>query len=539
MTRVLFRGGYVHSRHDPHATAIAVDAGQVVWTGDDDAADSAFGAADRVVELGGRLVTPAFVDAHVHLAETGLAAMGVDLSGASSLADALELLSVRARAGGLSVVLAHGWDESTWPEGRPPTRAELDRAVDGRPAYLARVDEHSALASTALLDTAAARDLPVTRLDGWQPDGPLSRDAHHALRDAVRRLLSGADLTAAIEYALRQAARMGIGMVHELGAPHLSDPEDFDRIADLSAQDVLPRVVGYWGEPGPPDLVRRLGLAGAAGDLCADGAIGSRSAALRSPYTDDPGNTGRAYLDAEQVRDHVVACTELDLQAGFHCIGDRAVGTVLDGFRAAARVVGTAALLRARHRLEHVEMVGPDEAATLAELGVVASMQPAFDHAWGGDGGLYAQRLGADRAERLNPFAMLSRAGISLAFGSDSPVTAFDPWLGVRAAAWHHNPDQRLTVRAAFNAHTRGGWRAARLDHGGELAPGSPADIAVWDVPGELMVQTPDTRVAAWSTDPRAGVPQLPDLDPALPLPTCVLTMVDGRIAFELAGVLD
>jgi predicted amidohydrolase YtcJ len=175
----------------------------------------------------------------------------------------------------------------------------------------------------------------------------------------------------------------------------------------------------------------------------------------------------------------------------------------------------------------------------LAELGVTASVQPMFDQLWGGPGSLYAQRLGVDRALPMNPYASLGRSGIALAFGSDTPVTPLDPWGAVRAAAWHQNPEERITVRAAFTAHTRGGWRAAGRDEGGVLAPGAPASLAVWDVPGDLVVQTPDPRVAAWSTDPRAGVPHLPDLHPDLPLPTCVLTMVNGEVAFEETGALS
>ncbi len=158
----------------------------------------------------------------------------------------------------------------------------------------------------------------------------------------------------------------------------------------------------------------------------------------------------------------------------------------------------------------------------LGSLGVTASMQPVFDAYWGGTDSLYAQRLGADRAVPMNALASMNRgrcrAGLRLRHPGDA---ASDPWGAVRAAAWHRTESERITVRAAFNAHTRGGWRAARRDEGGVIAAGAPASIAVWDVPGDLVVQTPDARVAAWSTDPRAGVPQLPDLHPDADLPTC------------------
>ena len=173
-------------------------------------------------------------------------------------------------------------------------------------------------------------------------------------------------------------------------------------------------------------------------------------------------------------------------------------------------------------------MADAQAVATLADLGVVASVQPVFDALWGGWDGMYARRLGAERAATLNPFAAMAAAGVVLALGSDAPVTALGPWEAVRAAAFHHNPDQRLSVRAAFTAHTRGGWRAARRDDAGVLVPGAPAHLAVWET-GELVVQAPDDRIAAWSTDPRSGVPGLPDLSPGVPVPACRSTVVAGR----------
>ena len=258
---------------------------------------------------------------------------------------------------------------------------------------------------------------------------------------------------------------------------------------------------------------------------------------MRAPYADDAGS-GHLYLEAEQVAAHVVQCTRHQLQAGFHCIGDRAVGEVVAGFRQAAEAVGAPAIRRARHRLEHVEMASAEDLHVLGDLGVIASVQPMFDALWGGPDSLYARRLGADRATPMNAYASMSRAGVALAFGSDTPVTTFGPWAAVRAAAWHRTESERITVRAAFDAHTRGGWRASRRDEGGVIAVGAPASLAVWDVAGELEVQTPDTRSVAGSSDPRAGVPQLPDLQPDEDLPRCAMTVVHGQVAFEEEGAL-
>ena len=531
--RTVLRGGYVHSPAGPHATALCVEDGVVVWVGDDDASAHFVDNADRVVELDGRLVTPAFVDAHVHLAQTGLAMGGVDLTGAPTREAALAAVGAAARRPDFPIVLGFGWDETTWPDRRAFTREELDRATGSRPTYLARVDEHCAAVNTAFLDAADG----IATADGFDPCGLVTREAHHRARDITFRIVPRSHREDAIQAALRQAAVQGVGMVHELGAPHLSLPTDLDTCRELTARTVLPEVIGYWGELDGVETARELGCAGAAGDLCVDGSIGSRTSAVHAPYV-DADTVGHLYLDAAQVARHVIACTRAGLQAGFHVIGDRGVAEVVAGFCQAAEQVGKAAVVAGRHRLEHLEMVSADQIRLLAELGVVASVQPMFDHLWGGADSLYAQRLGADRALPMNPYASFGRHGLTLAFGSDTPVTRFDPWGAVRAAAWHRNPQERITVRAAFSAHTRGGWRAAGRDEGGVLAPGAPACLAVWDVPGELVVQTPDERVAAWSTDPRAGVPHLPDLHPDLALPSCVLTMVHGAVAFEETGAL-
>lgn len=521
---VLLRRGEVHSPADPFATAMVVERGQVAWVGSEGAADAFADGVDEVIDLDGALVTPAFTDAHVHTTATGLALSGLDLSDAPSLEAALALVRDFAAARpGDRVLLGHGWDAARWPGGRPPTRAELDEATGGRPLYLSRIDVHSAVVTTALLD--------MTSL-GHQ-DGPLTADAHHAVRATALAAITPAQRVEAQRTALAHAASLGIGSVHECAGPDISSEDDFTGLLRLAAEETGPRVVGYWAEQDVAKA-RELGAVGAAGDLFVDGALGSHTACLHTPYS-DAGHTGTAYLDAGAVAAHVVACTEAGVQAGFHAIGDAAVTAVVEGIRAAAEKVGLARVRAARHRVEHAEMLTPETVAAFAELGLTASVQPAFDALWGGEDGMYAQRLGAERARALNPFAALLKAGVPLAFGSDSPVTPLDPWGTVRAAAFHRTPEHRVSVRAAFTAHTRGGWRAIGRDDAGVLVPGAPADYAVWRT-DELVVQAPDDRVARWSTDPRSGTPGLPDLTPGADLPLCLRTVVGGRTVFVRPG---
>jgi predicted amidohydrolase YtcJ len=527
VTPTLYRRGRVRSPVDPFATALLVEDGTVVWVGRESAADAL--SPHTTVDLEGAWVAPAFVDAHVHATSTGLAHTGLDQTGSPSLAEALRRLEEHCRRTRGAVVLGTGWDETAWPEGRPPTAAELDRASYGGVVYLARTDVHSAVASSALLAACPeARGLP-----GSGPDGLVRQDAHHAVRRTALSSVTPAQRRAAQQATLDQAASLGIACVHECGGPEISGEDDF--VALLALQHRVERI-GYWGELGAVTRARELGAVGAGGDLFVDGALGSRTACLSSPYTD--GDTdrdtdrdtrrGRAYLDAGQVATHVVACTRAGLQAGFHAIGDAALQAVVDGLAAAADELGVAAVRAARPRVEHAEMVTAGQIEQLARLGTVASVQPSFDARWGGEAGMYAQRLGRDRALAMNPLAALAAAGVALAFGSDSPVTPLDPWGTVRAAVHHRTAGSGLSAGAAFSAHTRGGWRAASRDDEGELLPGAPATFAVWAVEGELVVQAPDALVEGRPTQTRPGVGGLPDLDG--PDPVCLQVVVRGAV---------
>jgi predicted amidohydrolase YtcJ len=458
---------------------------------------------------GDRLISPGFVDAHVHLGQIGLTATSLDLHDTRSLADVLDVVRTRAAAQPTGTIVGLGWDDSAWPAGsRPPTAADLDAVAPGRHVYLARVDVHSAVASPSLLAAAAA-----SGLDGAQPDGRVARAAHHAVRDTIAAGRTRADRRADLRTALETAAGRGVVAVHELGAPHLSDPDDMALLADLTSTAHTPAVTTYWGEhadTGGIATARALGCRGAAGDLSADGAIGSRTAALGDDYTDAPGQRGSLYLDPPAAHRHVRACTQAGVQAGFHCIGDAAVEAVLSGFRRAVAELGVGAVRAGRHRIEHLELwpgTAVDRrrlAGELADWGVVASMQPVFDGWWGGAGGLYERRLGAERAAGMNPLRTLNDAGVVLALGSDAPVTPIAPWAGVRAAVEHHQESERLDLATAVAAHTVGGWYAAGLSHSearreGELSAGHPANLVVWDLPDVASA-------LASSTAPRAVV---------------------------------
>jgi predicted amidohydrolase YtcJ len=518
---LLLHSGRVLTAPGSSATTVVVVGDRIVAVGED-AVRASVGAGVRSVDLAGRLVTPAFVDAHLHAVQTGQLTTGLDLHGLGSREELLDLVAARLARSRLTVLLGQGWDERSWPDPRPPTRAELDRAGGASvPVYLARVDVHSAVVSSGLADRVPGLAADV----GFRADGWVRQEAHHRCRVAVNDLVSDADRRTAARAALAAAAELGVGTVHELGGPHLGPYADLARVVDVGGELGL-RVVTYWAEPATPSLiaeVRADGVRGLAGDLCVDGAIGSRTAWLSAPYSDapqagevGPAEVGGQYLSVEEITEHLRQCTRAGLTGGFHCIGDAAVTAAVTGLQRVAAELGVAAVRAARHRLEHVEMVTPEQIRVLARLGVAGSVQPAFDAAWGGPKELYEQRLGVDRARGMNPLGTWLQAGGPVAYGTDAPVTPLAGWAMVADAVRHHQPSQRVGLRAALTAATRGGHLAAGEEDAGWIAPGQRADLAIWDIAADGL-----------------GADQLPDLAGGAPLPSCAALLVGGRTVLD------
>jgi predicted amidohydrolase YtcJ len=524
----LLLNGRVHSPAMPDATAMAVRDGLVAWLGSDDVGRAQFPSVE-IVDLDGGFVAPAFVDSHVHLTATGLTLVGLDLREATSLRQCMQMIGDYARAHPDGPIWGHGWDESGWPERTAPSTADLDGVIGDRPAYLARVDVHSAAASTALRRLTAG----LTEAAGFAAAGPLTSDAHHLVRACAREGLTPEQRRRAQTAALDAAAAFGIAAVHECAGPQIGGLADWHELRDIGHGV---EVVGYWGEQVSSaeqarDLIEVTGARGLAGDLFVDGALGSRTAWLHRPYADAADCRGNSYLDTDAIAAHVAACTEAGIPAGFHVIGDAAVTAVVDALERVAEDVGAPAVARCGHRLEHLEMVTDEQAGKLGSWGVIASMQPNFDALWGGGNGMYAQRLGPDRVHQLNSFALLASQGVPLAFGSDSPVTGMNPWSTVRAATRHQTPGSALSARAAFAAATRGAWRAGGVRDGvtGTLVPGAPATYAIWEA-DEFEVSAPSDAVQRWSTDRRSRVPALPRLDDRLP--GCRQTVHRGAVIY-------
>ena len=535
----LITNSVIYSDSSPHATALLIDGAEIAWIGDHEAARGHMELADTVIDAGGHFVAPGFVDAHVHATSTGLMLGGLDLTQVTHKNELLKLLSDYAKHVNGATILGHGWDQSNWADPQLPTRAEIDRATWGSVVYLSRIDVHSALVSNSLI-----AQCPEVKFLAGYGEGVVTQLAHGALRKFALGSISHSQRKTAQKLFLDHCLSQGIVGVHEMAGPHISSYSDASSLQELSSGSNLPQVAIYWGELLSEDslnIVRELKAIGAAGDLFIDGAIGSHTAFLKEPYSDDPQNTGAGYLTAEEVADHLRACTEAGIQGGFHVIGDQACEIALTGARIAAGPEPDPEFHSLRHRLEHAEMLSESGVKELGKLGMTASMQPLFDAWWGNPGGMYESRLGT-RAHQMNRWGSLQADGAAVCFSSDSPVTPNTPWTAVHAAMYHQNPQERISADAAFAAHSRSGWRAlgAHFDSHGVIEVGAPAHLAIWHVQ-EFEDGLHGSRLAQRGAQPRTAAVPLPDLGSSIApeIPANMCTIVNGAVSYTEENFAD
>ena len=485
------------------AKAVLVRGTRVAWVGDDPASAP---PAEQRVDLGGCTLGPGFVDAHAHLTPTGLSLLGLNLREITTSDELLRAVRTYADQHTGRVVMGHGYDPELLEDGLPDPD-DLGEAAGGRAVYLSRIDGHSAMVDGATLRSAPlARAAGIATDEDGVPTGVLKRDANHVARRWAIGAMSATELAKARQAAVRHAASLGVVSVHEMGGPDLMGQPDFD--AWLEGEWPI-EVVPYWGGLDPAFATQR-GLKQLGGDIFLDGSLGSHTAALDAPYTDHD-SAGRLEFDDASLVDVFRQGVEHGLQIGVHAIGDAAIRQAV---RCWQQVAGSlpdhldGAVERSRHRIEHAEVMPPDLYRPLADLGLVVSAQPAFEHLWGGPGGLYERRLGTERRRWTNPFRPLADRGVPLAFGSDSNVTSLHPWLAVYAAQHHPEELHRLNRLEAVSASILGGRYAARQERFvGAIRAGFRADLAAWE--GDPFA----------ADDPRGA--------------RCVLTIAEGRVVHE------
>lgn len=458
----------------PDAYSLAVNKGRVAAI-DVEGRDDFARAGVPVVDFGDAVVLPGLWDAHVHLLSTGLALREADLGGARRLADVLELVRENA-PGADEVLMCAGLDDSRLDEGRLPTGAELDGASPAKPVAVTRVDYH-----TLVVNAAAWRRFgldpswPGVELDAdGRPTGVLRGRANGLARARIRGRLEAATKAAAYRDGAALAASRGVVALCALEGGQLVGDDDV-RIL-LECRDVLPLETFVFPQVTSATMARELALPRLGGCLLADGSIGSWTAALSEPYADKPATRGELYFADDDLTALVMTAHAAGLQVAFHAIGDRAVSQVLDAY-------GVAAYEHprddCRHRVEHAELMSDRDLTRAADLGVVLSVQPAFEWLWGGPGKLYETRLG-ERRRRTNRLRSALAAGVALAGGSDSNITPINPLLGIAAATNHPTEEERLSFDDALAMFTLGAAASVFAeDDWGTLSPGKWASFTV------------------------------------------------------------
>ena len=485
----------------PSATAVAIRGDRIVAVGSDREVMSWVGRRTRVIPLDGRSVTPGLTDSHAHLYGLGSALESLSLKGASSEEEA----AVKAKAAAATLpegewLVGRGWDQNLWPDKKFPSATTLDNALGGRPAALRRVDGHAVWVSSKALELAgidrSTRDPKGGRIvrDGNGDATGVLIDAAMALVDDKIPPASDATRQRRVLAAAKLAIEAGITCVHEMGI----DDATADVYRNLEDERRLPlRIYAFLsGNPGVaatlprrvPDTDRdgnaRFILRGVK--FFADGALGSRGAVLLAPYSDDPKNNGLWVTPAGELERAIEAAVEGGWQPAVHAIGDAGVRAVLDAYQAVRAQRPKADL---RMRVEHAQVVAPQDMARFARLGVIASMQPTHatsDMPWA------EARLGPDRIRGSYAWRQLVSSGAHVAFGSDFPVEEVAPLFGIYAAVTRQDvkgnpvggwrPEEKLTLEEAVRAFTsEGGYASFAEQHRGKIKVGMVADITVYD----------------------------------------------------------
>ncbi len=470
-----FTGGAVYAyepgrrqwaRHD----ALVVDGTTVAGL-----SAAAIGAGVERIALDGATIVPAFADCHVHLTDTGLKAGDRDFS---AVRDAATFAARVAALPRTAFVIAGNYDDALWDDGRTADPAVLDATHGDRIAMLVRVDGHSALLSRAAL-AYADLDPALTGIErdaAGEPTGRLFLEANWRAQVAVIGGLPVGEKRAADRRAATLALSQGALHLH-VQLVGLGDTAAYRaEIATLPAAGAAkwhPKVCAL-----APHIAADLGLPYVGGDVFLDGSIGSATAALSAPYCHVASSGVLMHSDADVER-YFVAAERLGVSAGVHAIGDRAIEQCLAMWE---RVLDGRPSPTGRHFIEHFELARIDQIERCARLGIFLSMQPQFDAAWGGPGGMYERRLGIERSRGMNRLKTALTAGAIVAGGDDSPVCALSPLAGLHAALNHHTPAERLDTGEALTMYT---YAAARFGHAerqtGALALGQAADFILLD----------------------------------------------------------
>ena len=497
--------------------SIAVQGDRILATGKSADLMKHKGPATLVIDLGGHFVMPGFNDAHVHLSEGGFQKLQVNLFGVKTLEEFRQRIREKAdQAKPGEWILGMGWDHTLWPVKDLPSRWDLDEVSTRNPIFLTRVDGHIGVANTKALQlaniTLSSKDPAggkIDRIETGEPSGILRETAKQAVYAVIPKP-NHADRRKAIEIALEEAAHWGV-----TSAQDNSTWDDFLIYEELKKEGKLTLRISEWLTfDDPLETLKAHRAAHSHDDLLLhtgmlkgfmDGSLGSRTAAMLAPFSDDPGNSGLPRYEQDKLNAMTIERVRAGFQIGFHAIGDRGAEMALNAFSEALKDAKLDPKTKPdfRFRVEHAQVLASNQLTRFKDMKVIASMQPSHvltDMSWA------QARLGEKRAEHSYAWQEFLKNGVTLAFGTDFPVESISPFRGLYAATTRRSEDgkkeffpvQRIDMDEAIAAYTHASAFAEFAEkQKGQIAPGQLADFIVLDrdITGATPAKLLETKV--------------------------------------------
>jgi len=497
---------YTVNAQQPWAEAIAVKDGKILAVGDTAKIEAYRGGTTQIIDARGHMVFPGFTDCHIHFMDGSLGLTRVDLNGAATVAEIQKRVKEYASSHPNETwIQGMGWTYPTFKPSGLPDRKILDEVVSDRPVFLIAFDGHSSWANSQALAMAG-----IDRNTPDPPNGKIVRDDHGdatgALKEAAGDLIDAkiprptrADRLAALRKGIHEANKVGLVRVHSAGQDfeYLDLYDELRQHGDLT----LRFYVSYFlNPPGlTPEINKQIDdarrqysddwISGGVVKTMLDGVVEAHTAAMLTPYSDDPSQSGKLFWDPDKYKATVAELDGRGLQIFTHAIGDKAVRLALDAYQNAAAVNHTK---DARPRIEHIETISAQDIERFGKLGVIASMQPLHSYPDEDTLDIWARNIGPERATRPWVWRSIEQKGGVLAFGSDWPVVTLNPWPGVQTAITRQTeegepsggfvPQQRLSLEDTIRAYTLGAAFAGRREKSeGSIEPGKLADFILLD----------------------------------------------------------
>ena len=503
---------YTVNSKQPWAEGLAIQKGMILAVGAAKDLQKYRGATTKVLDAKGHLVLPGFTDSHIHFLDGALSLLRVNLSQAKTIPEVQKLVKEYADKNSAEPwVLGRGWQYPVFAPSGLPDKKYLDKILPDRPVYLEAFDGHTWWANRKALQiagvTAKTPDPPNGKIvrdrATGEPTGAIQEDAADAVIRRAIPLPTRDEKLRALRAGLREANRVGLVRVHSAGGVNIgsSDLENAALFDELRKSSELTVRMYLAYRLDPPTLTRKElaeieaarqkyhddWIAAGAVKFFLDGVVEGHTAAMLTPYSDDPKQIGALFWDPAEYKQAVERLDRGGFQVFTHAIGDRAVRLALDSYESAAKVNHTQ---DARHRVEHIETVAEEDIPQFGRVGVIASFQPL--HAYPDDDTLniWARNVGPERAQRAWAWHSIESAGGVLAFGSDWPVVTLNPWPGVQSALTRQTdegnppggfvPKERISLEDAIQAYTLGAAIAGRREKTeGSIEPGRVADLII------------------------------------------------------------